>query len=464
MIDLPQHAAQISIWTHFADPCQHFGQTFEFRWYTPYLLGYVLVRALSEVVPIDTAFRIVIYLAVLALPLAMRLLARRTNADTWTSLLGFPLAFGFTFYWGFINFQIAIPLAVLYIALAYELARKPSAARAFALAALALLLVLSHGLTFVFCAAVTLALACFVRPLKNAPLVLIPALLPTPLIVWWVLKTRGSETLATHPPGWNLGLFRAIHFPSMLLSDEYDVAAVGAFILAVVVVAVMGMRPTRDARRWIIFGGAGLMYLFGPQAALGAAFMFQRFAIFTVIGCFVVLEPARRATWGRYALAVIAIGWALLLTIRFNRFGAEAAEFDRISAAIPAGRRLAYYIASPRSAFVPGGVYAHYPAYYQERNGGIVSWSFASFFPQLMRYRAGAAPQIRGSALSKPANIDWQGLSTFDFVLIRASHDPTAALARYAPYPLFPKTRTQTWWLYATPRGRNLGARCPPVE
>ena len=464
LIDLPQHAAQIAIWKHFDDACQRFARTFEFNWFTPYLFGYLLVRALSAVVAIDVAFRIALYLAVVALPLALHYLATRTGAEPWLSLLGFPLAFGFTFYWGFINYQIAIPLAVLYVASVYDLAAAPATRRAIGLLALAVLLVVSHALIFLFCAAITAGIALFVRPLKNMLPVVLPAVLPMPFVLWWVSRMRSSEPLVSHTVGWNLGLFRCIHFPSMLLSDEYDTAAVAAFAIAILALLAMRMRVSRDPRRWIVLAVAGAIYFAGPQAAFGTAFVFQRFAIFTAIGALLVLEPARRAAWARGLLAGIAIGWAVLLAVRFDRFARESADFDRIVEEIPAGRSLAFYIARPRSEFVPGSVYVHYPAYYQEQKGGTISWSFASFFPQLIRYRAGAAPPLNGSVIGDPAQIDWRGLSTFDFVLIRSTANPTAALARYAPYPLFPRMRARTWWLYATPRGRNADPSCPPLD
>jgi hypothetical protein len=460
MIDLPQHAAQISIWKHFDDPCYRFDQTFEFNWFTPYLFGYVLVRAAAGVLPVDAAFRLVLYLATIALPLAIRFLLRRTGADGWLSLLGFPLAFGFTFYWGFVNYVIAIPVAVVYLAAAYDLSTRPELRRGAVLVALAMLLLVSHALIFLFCAGATILLALFVRPYSRAAVVAVPAIVPIPALLWWVARMRGSDSLVAHPIGWNPGLYRLLHLPSMLLSDERDNAAVILLAVAALAIAVTRPRVARDPRRWIFFVLAAAIYFAGPQSAFGTAFVFQRFAVFTAIGALFVIDTPMTARTTRALLIVAAMAWAGLLTVRFHDFDREAAEFDRVVEAIPPNVRLAFYIAHPRAEAVPGAVFLHFPAYYQEEKGGLLSWSFASFFPQLIRYRPGAAPRLGGSVLFDPAHIDWQGLSAFDYVLIRGRRDPTLSLA----HALDPIAHTRTWWLYRTPRGRMLPPRCPPLE
>jgi hypothetical protein len=466
MIDVPQHAAQISIWSHFDDPCYRFADTYEFNWSTPYLFGYVLIRCVAAILPVDRAVEVAIYLAVVTLPLAIRSLLRHTEGDRWLSLLGFPLAFGFTFYWGFVNYLIAIPVAVFYLTLAYELSSRTHIGRAVLLACVSVLLLVSHALIFLYCAAAATALALFVRPRRHAAVLLIPAALPVPALIWWVGQMRGSESLVRHPIGWNLGIYRLMHLPSVLLSDERDTFAIVFVLFVVAAIAVSGARPTADARRWVFFALAAVIYFCGPQSAFGTAFLFHRFAVFVAIGLLFVLHTKGREmpAWSRALIVIAVISWCSLLAVRFHRFDGEASEFDAILSAIPANRRIASYTAYPNSEAVPGAVFLHFPAYYQERKGGVTSWSFATFFPQLIRYRAGAAPKLGGSVLFDPAHLDWEGLSTFDYVVIRARRDPTPALAAKAPYPLFPTRRSGMWWLYATPRGRAARDSCPPLE
>ncbi len=465
MVDLPEHAAHISIWKHFDSPCYQFAQTYWFDWLTPYLLGYAIVRLVATIVTVTTALKIVLYLVVVATALSFRFLLSQAGRDPWLSLLGFALAFGFTFYWGFLSFYVAIPIAICYLALLYKFSSRPTIALAAILAVLSLVLVASHALLAVYCIAATGVLALLSGSVRRFAIALIPAVTPTVALAWWTIHFRSSDVVSQKAPVWSLGLSRITALPSMLLSGETDPFATAFVGLAIVAILLMRVRLTRDARRWVLIAIAAAAFLFVPSSAMGRSCLFQRSAILVAAGILFVLdEPADRQTMGRGLLLSVVIAWLALLTIRFRDFGVESGDIEPLLANMKTNRRLAYYIAQPYSAAIPGAVYLHFPAYYQERSGGLVSWSFADQAPQLVRYRPGVAPPLAGRPLTNPANIDWRGLAAFDYVLVRAQTDPSAVLARYTPYPLVRALRSGTWWLYETPRARASRESCPPLE
>lgn len=166
LTDLPEQPAEIAVWRSFHHPRYRFDQLYQLDWITPYLFGYVLVRVVAAFVAIDTAFRVVLYAAVTALPLSCR-----------------------------------------------------STSRSLVLSGLAIFLVISQGLTFLYCAICAVALAFFVRPRRNGSFLIAPVILPIPALLWWASRVRGSESPVTHFR-WNYGFYRLVHFPSMLLSDE----------------------------------------------------------------------------------------------------------------------------------------------------------------------------------------------------------------------------------------------------
>ena len=55
MVDMPQHAAQIAALREIWRGNEMFTQLFEINWFTPYLLGYLLLAALAFVMPITVA-------------------------------------------------------------------------------------------------------------------------------------------------------------------------------------------------------------------------------------------------------------------------------------------------------------------------------------------------------------------------------------------------------------------------
>ncbi len=148
MVDLPQHAAQIYLWQHYDDPTQGLAQDYVLNWFTPYLGGYTLVRLAACVLPILQAIKLVVTLAVLAFPLSLHRLLRETGGDRWWSLLGYPMAFGFSFYWGFLNYLVALPVGMLFLVAALGFAREPTWRRGGAFAAIGVLLCLCHVLVF----------------------------------------------------------------------------------------------------------------------------------------------------------------------------------------------------------------------------------------------------------------------------------------------------------------------------
>src|SRR6186713_1195082 len=86
MVDLPQHAAQLSTWVHLDDPAFGFAEQFEVNWRTPYLLSYLLARPFVPLLGVLGALKLVVLLAIVANFAAYLGLARAAGQDPWLSL------------------------------------------------------------------------------------------------------------------------------------------------------------------------------------------------------------------------------------------------------------------------------------------------------------------------------------------------------------------------------------------
>ena len=126
LVDLPQHVAQLSYWVHHDDPAFGFGDQFRLM-FSPYLVGYGLARVAGLVMPPGPAIKLVITVAVIALPWSMARLLRHVGTDRWWALLGFPLALGFSFQWGFFSWIVAVPLFLLALPSTLSYAQRPTA-------------------------------------------------------------------------------------------------------------------------------------------------------------------------------------------------------------------------------------------------------------------------------------------------------------------------------------------------
>jgi hypothetical protein len=116
LTDLPQHALQLSAWVHAHDPAFGFEQQLEINWNTPYLLGYLLARPLVPLVGVVAALKLVLATGAATTTLASARLARVLGLDVWWALLMAPLALGFSFAFGFLNFVLATPLIIAALA------------------------------------------------------------------------------------------------------------------------------------------------------------------------------------------------------------------------------------------------------------------------------------------------------------------------------------------------------------
>jgi hypothetical protein len=96
-------------------------------------------------------------------------------------------------------------------------------------------------------------------------------------------------------------------------------------------------------------------------------------------------------------------------TIRLHRFAVENAPLDNLLAQTEPGQRalsLIFDRASP--AFKSTAAYAHQSLWYQAEQHGFVDLNFATFVPQIVRFRPGMMP-IQPPALEHdPGSFEWQ--------------------------------------------------------
>jgi hypothetical protein len=458
MADLPEHMAQITIWKHFRDDCHRFSEVYEFRWATPYLLGSAITAALATLLTVSAATKVTVWLGIMLLPFALRALLRRTGADPWLALLGFPLAYGYSFYWGFLNFLLAIAIGIFFLSILLD--RRP---RPLASTLLSLLLIGAHAIVFLFCAVV----AVLVAVVRRAPRALLPLVPAASLLAIFAVRLRGGEPLAQKGVTWQWSATRLFDLPSLLFANAWEPAGLLLVAAMVVAVAVNRTRITRDLARWSVFATAALLYFLGPQGAFGTAYLYPRFALFLAVGAFLLFdrvegESRRVLLLSRAIVVMVVIGWMGVLSVRFQRFGLETSEFEGLLTSIPANRRIAQFNVMPFSDHVPGPVYWHFGALAQVRRGGIAAWSFARHYPTLIRFRHGKEPVVNSE--STPVDgIDWPGVLQYDYLLVRGG-DARRFAFRDAPVPIALRARSGKWWLYETPHARLPQRDCAPLN
>lgn len=458
MVDVPQHAAQIGLWMRMDEPGA--SELYELNWFTPYLLGYSLARGAAELVGPRLGVKLVVSLAVLLLPLSVLSLARRSGGSPWVALLAAPLGYGFCFYWGFLNYLFAIPLALFTLSAAFAHSERRSLASGFVLAALALLLFFGHILALGIAGLGALALLLArSRGVADGLRALLPLLAPVPLMAAWLWTRLAPGGEAQPPAEWGALWLRIADLPGFLLGSPGDGLAWWGVVACLVLLAALGIRPRLARWAWAPAAAALLAYMAFPLFGMGVAMLYQRFAVILaalVLGLLTLPPEGYRRRAAVALMCVAPLLWAGVLTSRFAAFGAESAGYVALEAQMEPGRSVRYLPASLGSRGVPEfPVFLHQAAWYQAAKGGFLGFSFAQFFPELVRYRetpARAVPKGREADLRffRYARERFH----YDYFVVRSGRDPRETLFRGAGSGLSLVAREGEWWLFEQGRSR----------
>jgi hypothetical protein len=450
MIDLPQHAAQIATWQRLdaGDPASL--ERFELNFRTPYLLAYPLARALSPVCGVVLALKIVVWASVVASFFAMAALARRLGHDPWLGFFGLVTAMGLCFYFGFVSFLVAMPLAVASLVLALEHAERPSA-RSGALLALTLTLLLTaHGIAFVMAFGTVGAL--LLRGGGAWLARLSPLVPPILMAAFWIAP--GPVSVRIGGDAWGLTPDRLRELPALLVgmgSSDHVSFVLGLALIAATVV-MLGTRLERRLLRALPLLLLLLAYCFFPVMFRGVVLLHTRLACFLLPVALLALAPqpslaasARRLSRA-LVLAVTGV-WFAIFSFRLALFNREAASFHALMAELPAGLAMRPLIFDRDSRAFPGvPAFLHYSAYYYVEKGGFQGYSFAMYPLSVVRYRAQVFATMQGGAEWRPDLFSRDEIPDYDYFLVRSASDVGPQL--FADTDVELTAHADEWWGY----------------
>jgi hypothetical protein len=412
MTDLPQHAAVVSILRHLGDPAYGFEPYYTIDLgRTLYLLPYALAWALAHVVSIQTAVNLVVLLSVAAYPAGVLLFLRAQKKPAILVLLALPLLYNRSFYWGFVNLNLSLGLALC--ALAIVVSERRSLAGDVVLALLTVAAVLSHlyGIAFFVGYLLFWALAGERRPLVRR----LPALLPAfaGLYAWTRLATTKAPAHGPyeHTPAWD----KLRELPDQILGgfrDASELWLLGAFVAAIVVVSLPAF-PT-SWERWrrlrthekvaYAYAAANLiLYFAAPLHTPTVKFLHFRHA---AIACMLLPLAAsgglleRKPALARAVLLAIGLFAVVNPWVHLWRFDREARAFDAIRAAAPARPRVVGLPFDRDGKIMKSAPYGHFAAWIQAEKGGVVAQTFPRMFWNL-------PVAWKGEHFPFPANLIW---------------------------------------------------------
>jgi len=451
MVDLPQHAAQLGAFLDRFDPAYPFREVFRVRWFTPYWGSYGVVLFFTLFLPLRLAIHAALSVAIVGLPLAVRRLLGVTGSDRWLSLLAFPLSFGFAFQFGLLNFVMAAPLGVLFVAEAIRFHRSPTRRRGLILGLFATALFFSHLLLLAFCLLVGGFLSLTHIPRWRRVLATgVPLLFPLPLVALWLWMAGSGTAHGDFPDLWAWGWVRpAFWFGFMSLSPRFGTGQIYGLVVSTLPL-LLGFRPSRDTLRWAPFGAVLLVFAAAPSSILNVGLIYPRFNLFFAPFLHAALDPGPRARKRLIPALVllVVLPWLGVINLANRAFDAECAELDGVLELMEPQRQAVGLVFSRHSRTYP--MVPHMStlgAWYMAEKQGIYDSSFASLSFAILPYRE----PIHGAGgrryVHQEQSFDWESHRTYDYVLVATDGDPSPLMVN-APESCRLAGRSGRWWLY----------------
>jgi hypothetical protein len=448
LVDLPQHALQLANWRRIDAGA---APDLELSFRTPYLLAYPILRALCEVTSELMALKLVFWGALVLQAVTLRRLCVRLGHDPRLGLLGFPLAMGYSFCFGFVAFCAALPLVYWGFQLVVEHREQPTPVSGAKLAAALALLLVAHGVALGFFVLVCSPL--LVAGGGTAWRRLWPLSAPPLLAAVWLVPRHDSTRLGGDV--WEGSFTRFVELPGQLVgigsADPFS-TLLGALLLGLVIAQLGPLRrPLLSVPLAVCLLGYGAF----PLLFRGAGPLHPRFSSFLVPSLLLAFAPrtarsARAKALGEWGPLGIAVAVLLLFWSRLPAFSRETRGFHEVTAELPPGLSLRPLVFDRVSRAFPGiPAHLHVPTYYAVEKGGSAGYSFAMYSISVVRLRPGAPIRMGGGAEWAPERFDvTREGADYDYFVVKSAADRSSRLFPGPEPAAVLERRVGEWWLY----------------
>ena len=419
MVDLPQHAAQVAWLNRWLHNPASLPADLSVQLVSPYLLAYLVALLIAQVTSVLVAVKLTVAIIVVAIPASVFWYARVSQADPQNAILTTPLAFGYIFACGFLNFFVAVPCTVLFLAAAERHFERQTYSSGLFVLLTSLLVLLAHPIAAAFSLVVYAVNAALrYRAVSFAKVVWPVSFLVIALAVWAFTNSSASQETGTpFSLGWAFRT-RLRHLPYLLVGAENNPTSIAGG-LAVLGIALYGLaRRVMAGRRIdgvvVAAGIAGVIYIVGPDQAFGTAVIYQRFAIWFALFAIAGGEFGNGIT--RKILVAGVLLWVFVVGTRMRAFAEPSHDFLAVIKSVPPHKTVAALVYD-REFPGQGDVFLHFPAYYEVLSAGRVSYEFTRNFA--VPVRTTAPPLVSDVEYSTPDAFPREKILRYQYLLTK---------------------------------------------
>ena len=486
--DLADHAAQMHVILNY----DQYQNDYYINWFTPYLVGYLIALSFALIFPIPIALKIALSIALICVPLACLCLLRNLKGNRYWVWICFPIAYSFSFYWGFYSYIVATPIAIFVVAYAVSYSQKSMTKRSFMLAVfLSTLLFLSHAMAWAMSMALVACILWIGRPFKEACKRFFPFVIIIPLVVYWAANVGPDSA----KPVIQIGHYSEHYLNHLARTTDYVVEqwqfrgekgehiqrlkelfafAIGRppaldFVLISILLAVWplfsGARVRINPKYWLPVLSVITAFLVVPYWIFDTAYVYLRFAVFLFPAVFflyryqpVVTPQPVRGEFPQLVkklvsyMAGFVIVMFLMVTINkeFDGFKENDDAFKKILGEMEGGKTVLTLVFNHDSPFKYTPPYLHFGSWYQSVKGGVELMSFshdigAQNVPVRYRHKTWPIPDTWN-----PGEFRWikhEGVR-YDYFLVRSKTDRASSVFRGARNRVALEAQYGEWYLY----------------
>lgn len=429
MVDLPQHAGQVAMWKQFDEGTLPNIENFErVPLINPYWGGYAIIRILSYIMPLMIAVRLTVFIA-LTTPLAALFYAvRKTPFIRWSLFLFIPFLFNWNFYWGFLNFIIAIGPCMFLLFIGVKMVDSKSPKLYWMIGLSALILFFFHilialmyvGLISSYVLVKTLRLKhCLLTLAALSPFILLTLKWMLPGSIEGETEQFTSRVTSTI---WNLGFHKITLLPTTMLSSYYygETSALIAMWGTFIILAGAFYYGTINRERLLLFFLIFLAYLLLPQYSFHCHFLYERFAFLLIpFSIYAIADNRLKSMWFARLMQATSVlipflYLSSLLGVFFS-FNEENKDFSKLLSYMEMNKRVLSLPLNNRARSVSGPVMLHFPLWYQATHGGLTEYNFGI----LIRYKKGHVPKAGHLFVWNPKSFNKDIFEEYDYYVIR---------------------------------------------
>lgn len=338
-IDLPQHANLFRLWTELSSGPAEYRQLYRVELFTPYLLPYALAYLPTLLFDAVVATKFLLTISAVLSPFLLARWLKVSGGAPAFGLVGFIVAFDYSYLWGFISYTCAIPLMFAYFTAVRRQREVPSVRQIAVLAVLAIALFFSHGIVFGFCVCVVglelvLAGSWLKRWKRGLHLVPVAA-----IALAWLLSRRKQTT--NHPIEEWFNADRAVTLFSSSFTPMPD-RDWALLAMAGVLTFLLLARPrlSFSLPRVIPAAVALLAFVIVPDWIASTWLVGSRCAVFVHAFAPALLAPSGddpvSKHWRGVLFGLVA-AFLVLLNVRLGEFNRELAGLTELQSKMPEG-------------------------------------------------------------------------------------------------------------------------------